>query len=211
MIGQGMLGDLNETGKERTQVAKRSITRLVALINDLLDLERLRCGEVSLNKQSIDLNDVVKQSIDSVKSFAENHKVALEAQKIDAKVNADSARLVQVLVNLISNAVKFSPENSKVSVAACTVDGFVELQVQDQGRGVPEHLQEAIFDRFKQVKTSDATEKGGTGLGLAICRSLVEQHQGTIGVRSKDGEGSTFWFRIPLDSEALTAKENATI
>ena len=119
-------------------------------------------------------------------------------------VLGDEDRLVQVVVNLVSNAIKFSPEGGEIEVEAETVEKseneprrLVEIAVSDRGRGVPQEMREKIFERFEQVKKTDATESGGTGLGLAICKSIVELHGGTIGVRENPGGGSVFWFRIP--------------
>ena len=109
---------------------------------------------------------------------------------------ADADRIVQVVVNLLSNAVKFSPPGGVVTIGVGLRESWVEFRVTDRGRGVPVAHRRAIFERFRQVETSDAREKGGTGLGLAICKSIVEQHGGTIGVESEEGSGSTFWFRV---------------
>ena len=117
--------------------------------------------------------------------------------------NAD--RIVQVVVNLLSNAVKFSPPGGVVTIGVGLREGWVEFRVTDRGRGVPVADRRAIFERFRQVETSDAREKGGTGLGLAICKSIVEQHGGTIGVESEEGRGSTFWFRVATPPAAETA------
>jgi len=113
-------------------------------------------------------------------------------------VIGDENRIVQVLVNLLSNAVKFSPRGSAITMSAQETAGFVEVAVRDRGRGVPRSYQRSIFERFQQVEASDSRQKGGTGLGLAICKTIVEQHGGTIGVESEVGRGSTFWFRIPM-------------
>jgi len=129
--------------------------------------------------------------------MAEAHGIGIEARPSAARVEADADRLVQVVVNLLSNAVKFSPSGAVVTLEAEAREGHAEVRVRDRGRGVPERLQRAIFERFKQVEASDSRDKGGTGLGLAICKAIVEQHHGEIGVRSTEGEGSTFWFRCP--------------
>ena len=112
-------------------------------------------------------------------------------------VRADADRLVQVLVNLVSNAVKFSPAGAAVHVAVRESGGRARVEVIDRGRGVPAAHRSAIFERFRQVESSDARDKGGTGLGLAICKAIVEQHGGDIGVESEEGRGSTFWFEVP--------------
>ncbi|MBX9569778.1 MAG: hypothetical protein K2X77_12850 [Candidatus Obscuribacterales bacterium] len=198
LLAGGVYGDLNETGEHRAGLAQRNITRLISLINDLLDYEKLQSGKFSLDCREIDVASPINRSIDALRFFAEKEEVALETQEVDLKAYADEERLVQVLVNLISNSVKFSPKGGKVTITAVKKDNFVEFNVIDQGRGVPKNMQEAIFERFKQVKTTDATEKGGTGLGLPICKALVECHYGRIGVDSEEGKGSRFWFTIPV-------------
>lgn len=198
LLAGGVYGDLNETGEHRAGLAQRNITRLISLINDLLDYEKLQSGKFSLDCREIDAASPITRSIDALRFFAEKEEVALETEPVDLKAYADEERLVQVLVNLISNSVKFSPKGGKVTITAVKKENFVEFNVIDQGRGVPKNMQEAIFERFKQVKTTDATEKGGTGLGLPICKALVECHGGQIGVDSEEGKGSRFWFTVPV-------------
>ena len=199
LLAGGVYGDLNETGEHRAGLAQRNVTRLISLINDLLDYEKLQSGKFNLDCREIDVAAPINRSIDALKFFAEKENVELESPEVALKAYADEERLVQVLVNLISNSVKFSPKGAKVTINAIQKEDFVEFNVIDQGRGVPPSMQEAIFERFKQVKTSDATEKGGTGLGLPICKSLVECHGGRIGVDSEEGKGSRFWFTIPVN------------
>lgn len=198
LLAGGVYGDLNETGEHRAGLAQRNITRLIGLINDLLDYEKLQSGKFSLDCREIDVASPISRSIDALRFFAEKENVGLEVGEANLKAYADEERLVQVLVNLISNSVKFSPKGATVTVTAVPRENFVEFNVIDQGRGVPKNMQEAIFERFKQVKTTDATEKGGTGLGLPICKALVECHGGRIGVDSEEGKGSRFWFTIPV-------------
>src|SRR5262249_34672073 len=143
------------------------------------------------------IGSVIQRSIDSVQTFAEQSGVRLEAEESGAIVFADEDRLVQVLVNLLSNAVKFSPKESAVTVAAEENGNSVEVKVIDRGRGIPPKFKDSIFDRFKQVEDDDERKKGGTGLGLAICKAIIQGHSGTIGVESEEGQGSTFWFRLP--------------
>ena len=198
LLAKAESDNLSDSWKERLARTERNCGRLVALINSLLDLERVRSGKLDLATDVCDLNSLIELAVDSVHGFAEKNGVALQANATSAVVLADSGRVVQVLVNLISNAIKFSPAGSAVTVTASTSEGLAEVKVVDHGRGVPASKLAEIFDRFAQVKKSDASEKGGTGLGLTICKAIIEAHGGTIGVESEEGKGSTFWFRIPL-------------
>jgi PAS domain S-box-containing protein len=197
MLETGMFGDLSERGQHLLKVADRSTLRMLTLIKDLLDIERMEAGMLELHKQAISLESVLNQSVQSIQSLAAEKKVQLEVVPTSATVEADEDRLVQVTINLLTNAIKFSQAQGTVRLCASESNDWVEIAVKDHGRGIPRTKIKRIFDRFKQVESSDATEKGGTGLGLAICKALVELHGGTIKVESEEGHGSTFTFRIP--------------
>jgi signal transduction histidine kinase len=198
LLGDGVYGPIPDKARDGANLAFRNVRRMIALINDLLDVEKLESGKWELSPESITLEPVVTRSVESVSVFAEQHKVKIAVEPIDSTVYADGNRLVQVLVNLITNAVKFSPVDSSVTISARTKGDLVELRITDQGCGIPPQYRESIFDRFRQVRATDATQKGGTGLGLAICKAIVEQHGGSIGVESEEGKGSTFWFTVPV-------------
>lgn len=199
MLTRGAFGTISDLGMQKAVMADRNATRLINLVNDLLDIEKLESGQLQLHCQMINLQPVIERSVESVRAVAEAQGIALQVMPISATdIFADADRLVQVIVNLLGNAVKFSPRQSSIVVSCEQTDDWLEVKVKDQGRGVPAHLRETIFERFKQVEVKDATEKKGTGLGLAICQAIVEQHGGKIGVDSEEGKGSTFWFRLPL-------------
>lgn len=193
----GTYGNLSETLARRVAAAERDLMRLLKMINDLLDIERLAAGGLELDYQRVFITDTIRSAMDAIQSFADANEVSLRTRATDLEVVVDNDRLVQVLVNLISNSVKFSPKGAAVSTLVEEDGDFFTVKVVDQGRGVPASMRESIFERFKQVEKGDATKKKGTGLGLPICKALVELHHGTIGVTSEDGKGSTFWFRIP--------------
>lgn len=199
LLSQGLYGTLTEQGEKRVQLAERNVSRLIAMINDLLDIEKLESGQLELTMEIIPLEPVVERSVEAVRVFAEQNKVNLVVEPIDCNVYADGDRLIQVLVNLISNAVKFSPADSAVTISARPAEEKVELRIADQGCGIPAEYRQVIFERFRQVRKTDSTKKGGTGLGLAICKAIVEQHGGAIGVESEEGKGSTFWFTLPAN------------
>ncbi|MEO8587213.1 MAG: PAS domain S-box protein [Acidobacteriota bacterium] len=202
LLAGGVLGPLSPDAAEIVAVAERNVVRLIGLINDILDLERLEGGRLEMTLESAGAGVIVERSLEAVRSFATQSKVVLVVDPVPVSVlvRADADRLVQVLVNLVSNAVKFSPAGGTVMVRVALAPGMAEFQVEDRGRGVPPALREAIFERYRQVEASDSRIKGGAGLGLAICKAIVEQHGGAIGVRDAAPEGSVFWFRIPLVS-----------
>jgi PAS domain S-box-containing protein len=205
MLAAGLLGEISNQAKQKVDMALNSSTRLVTLVNDLLDVEKLEAGQMRMNFGTVSLDSVIEKSISALERIGEQAEVALEGQATGIQVVADGDRLIQVLVNLIGNAIKFSPPKSTVSVSVVESLEYVEIRVTDMGRGVPPEFREAIFERFRQVEISDATEKGGTGLGLPICKSIVEQHGGAIGVESEMGKGSTFWFRVPRKQVGIGA------
>jgi signal transduction histidine kinase len=188
---------MSEEVRELVQDTVITLDRLIGLVNDLLALQAHGKSRMDILPRVCPLAEVIKMSIGSLSAYAAEHDVRIESQDTQAVAYADRDRIVQVLVNLLSNAIKFSPRGSSVVVSAVPVDDQVEVRVKDQGRGIPGHQRDAVFERFEQVAATDATEKGGTGLGLPICKEIVERHGGRIGLESEEGKGSTFWFRLP--------------
>ncbi|MGH9325577.1 MAG: ATP-binding protein [Terriglobia bacterium] len=174
-----------------------NVERLVRMVSDILDLERMKSRETRIEKKVCDAGELLTQAADLMSVTAESQGVRLVVRRLSARFWADPDRMMQVLINLLGNAIKFSPPETEVSLAAKRVDGELIFQVKDQGRGIPAHKASLVFERFQQVDASDSREKGGTGLGLAICRSIVKQHGGRIWMESKPGRGSTFFFAIP--------------
>jgi PAS domain S-box-containing protein len=198
LLNVGALGILPEQAKKVVSLAERNTIRLINLINDILDIEKLESGKLDMVFDTVSITSVLERSNDAVKAFAEQNGVKLEIKPSQATVFADGDRLVQVIVNLVSNAVKFSPKGETVTIVVEDIPNWVEVKVIDHGRGIPAKYKGLLFQRFQQVETADAKKKGGTGLGLAICKGIIEQHGGSIGVESEEGKGATFWFRIPL-------------
>ena len=174
---------------------------MLSMIGELLELDRLESGSVALEKSELLLSELVKEAFALVGALADKSKIALIDEVNSATVNADKERILQVLVNLISNAIKFSPPESQIVVSSLLQNEETVIRVTDKGRGVPEKFRESIFERFKQVEANDRSEKGGAGLGLAISKTIVEAHGGKIGVSSELESGSTFWFTLPRSSK----------
>jgi PAS domain S-box-containing protein len=201
LLESGVLGALPEKGQRMIEIAVENTDRLVRLINDILDIERIGSGKIDMHRQPGDAADLIAAAAEGLQSLAAEAQVTLRANAASAPVFADRDRILQTLTNLISNALKFSPPESTVHVSSKRRDGEVLFQVADEGRGIPADKLESIFGRFQQVDASDSREKGGTGLGLAISRTIVEHHGGRIWAESVAGEGSTFSFVLPALAE----------
>lgn len=198
MLTAGVYGQFTEQGIKKLGAAERNVERLLRLVNDLLDIEKLESGSVELMPDAVDLSAVVERSVEAVRSFAESGSVHLDNCTPNLKVHVDAERIVQVLVNLLSNAIKYSPAGGKVTIGTDeSTNGFVTVRVTDEGPGIPELHRKSIFERFKQIKDTDAVYKKGSGLGLAIAQQIVRVHGGEIGVDSEEGKGSSFWFTLP--------------
>jgi PAS domain S-box-containing protein len=200
LLQSGKHGALSERGQKFVETGVRSADRLIGLINDLLDVEKLEAGKFDMEMREIQLGDVLERSAIEVKSLSDKAGVTVECPTVDITMRADADRLVQVLVNLLGNAIKFSPADSKITISAEQPTGWVEVRITDRGPGIPLEYKDAVFDRFRQLP-GGKQKKGSTGLGLAICKTIIEQHGGEIGVDSELGQGSTFWFRIPSGEE----------
>jgi PAS domain S-box-containing protein len=198
LLAAGTLDTDLESSKQMLSVAAIESERLVRLVNDILSLDRLEAHKLPLEKRQCNAADLMQQATQSIQSLAEERNIDIIFVPNAIKVWADPDRMIQVLVNLLSNAIKFSPPQSTVTVTARNQGEQVLFQVQDQGRGIPANKKETIFGRFQQVDSSDARQIGGTGLGLAICRTIVQQHGGQIWVESIEGEGSIFYFTLPI-------------
>jgi len=206
LLSAGVLGKVDDKALNLLRIASTNTDRLVRLINDILDLERMDSGRAPLHLRRCDLNEIVHQAADTMRSMAESNEVTfnlVRAPNAEAiSFDGDPDRMQQVLVNLLSNAIKFSPRGSTIRVAGGYDGDNLLLRIEDTGRGVPADKLETIFDRFQQVEDADARQKGGTGLGLAICRSILAQHGGAIWAERNDangigGAGTTFILRIP--------------
>lgn len=197
LVQRGRYGDIPDEVDDKLSTAEKNVDKILELVGKLLEIEKLESGNLELSRTEVKLNDLIAQSLESTSQFAEAHKVELESSKTDLKVNADSLYIGNVLTNLISNAIKLSPEKTKVKIEAKDLGEMAEVSIIDQGPGVPLRMQSQIFEKYQQANTKRDRAKG-FGLGLAICKSIIELHGGTIGVESSaDIPGSRFWFRLP--------------
>ncbi len=202
MISQGTYGEMSPTFQKATTRAESSVDLMVSLVNDLLDTEQIQSGDLKLEIRATSTGTIVDRAIAACQGSAKTAEVELETDVTNDGLDADEERLVRVIVNLVGNAIKFSPPGSKITVhAGIEGTGFL-FRVQDRGPGIPEHLQKVIFERYRQLDQPSETKSRGVGLGLSICKALVEKHKGKIWVESKPGEGSTFCFSIPMIDSA---------
>jgi signal transduction histidine kinase/CheY-like chemotaxis protein len=207
LLSAGLLGNVDAKAQNLLRIASSNTERLIRLINDILDLERMESGRAPLKLRRCSILDLAREAIDSMTPMADGAGVALEltcsAPRDSIYFDADPDRILQVLTNLLSNAIKFSPEDSKVFVQIESDTNSVALKVVDRGRGIPADKLDAVFDRFQQVESGDASKKGGTGLGLAICRSIIQQHGGAIWAQAnQSGPGATLWMQLSRSARA---------
>ncbi|BAZ18076.1 PAS/PAC sensor hybrid histidine kinase [Calothrix sp. NIES-4071] len=209
LLASGILQTQPEERARMLNIAANNTDRLVRLINDILDIERIESGKIQMTKQICNAADLMTQSVEVVEEMALQAELILSVSPISANIWADSDRIIQVFTNLLSNAIKFSSRGATVWLSAEIQEDkvnrspspYILFKVQDQGRGIPADKIESIFERFQQVDASDSRQKGGTGLGLAICRSILQHHGGSIWAESTLGVGSTFFFTLPMLSE----------
>ncbi len=197
MLSTDLIPMCSEDGKRLVQIATDSTERLVRLINDILDIERIESGKITMSKQTCDLTQLIQQAINSVQPLANKTQVKLLVENPPLQLKVDADRFIQILINLLSNAIRFSSPNDTVSIKAFEENSEILITVQDTGSGIPSDKLEIIFERFQQLDSSDSRNHEGTGLGLAICRSIVEMHGGKIWADSNLGIGSTFYFTLP--------------
>lgn len=199
LLGTGKLGELTNKGRNMLEIAINNTDRLSRLINDILDLQRIESGQFSLQCHHSNACELCEQALDMMRDLADEQGIALSLScGTSSEIWVDPDYFLQILSNLLSNAIKFSDPGMLVSVDAVEDAGHLRFCIRDRGRGVPPEYLDSIFERFNQVDASDSRQKGGTGLGLAICRSLVQLHGGRIWVDSTVGQGSSFYFTVPI-------------
>ncbi|BAT53447.1 Multi-sensor Signal Transduction Histidine Kinase [Nostoc sp. NIES-3756] len=201
LLNSGIYDKKPDKFKRMIEIAAIDSDRLVRLVNDILDLERLESGRAVLDKTTCKAADLITQAVEGVNAIAKQQNITFNIHPTNAQVWVAADTIIQTLTNLLGNAIKFSPPDSTITLIAQQQTDYVLFQVTDQGRGIPTDKLEAIFGRFQQVDATDSRVKGGTGLGLAICRTIIEQHGGQIWAESKIDVGSTFFFTLPNTKE----------
>ncbi|QNI38298.1 response regulator [Edaphobacter albus] len=211
LLVSGTMGEMDPRALNLLRIATTNTDRLIRLINDILDLERMESGRAPLQIRRCSLHDLCQQAIETMTPMAENHTVHLElvpyvsgqtGSTNSLFFDGDPDRILQVLTNLLSNAIKFSPPASTVRVHIDATSDSILVKVVDEGRGIPTDKLDSIFDRFEQVEHADAKQRGGTGLGLSICRSIVQQHSGSIWAQRNPIKGTTLFVMLPRTARA---------
>ncbi len=197
--GEQLPGRMRET----VELCQQNLERVLKLINDLLDAEKLAAGKMEMRFAATVLSSVVGTAVQAIRPLADKKRLVIVVPSAEIIIFADGDRLQQVVINLLSNSVKFSPEEREIKISAKEDGDWLEIRISDEGPGIPAGELEKIFERFEQSSSSAYRVKGGTGLGLAICKDIIGQHHGQIGVESEDAKGSTFWFRIPATMESM--------
>lgn len=210
LIRSGVTGELPEKLSSMLDIAYNNSDRLVRLINDILDIEKIEAGKMDFHKLPLDLVPLIEESLEANREYAKTHRVVYRFQtEIDAaRVEGDHDRLIQAMTNLLSNAAKFSPQGGCVEIRLAQINNEFRVEVQDKGAGIPVAFRSKIFSKFSQADGSDTRQKGGTGLGLNITQAIIEQHLGKIGFEGGEGAGTTFYIELPCfresDPEAST-------
>ncbi|MDO9638452.1 MAG: HAMP domain-containing sensor histidine kinase [Pseudotabrizicola sp.] len=209
LVNNGVFGEVPETLKPVISIAAKNGHRLGKLIDDLLDLQKIEAGEIVFHLKQLDANGLVKEAVESTTGYADKLgiQVTILPCRDDCQILGDRSRLIQVMNNLLANALKFSGPGGTVKVGVETFDTRVRISVQDEGVGIPAGAKDRVFGKFSQVDSSDVRKVGGTGLGLNISKQIVERHSGTIDYTSELGVGSTFC----IEFDRVTDKDGASV
>jgi PAS domain S-box-containing protein len=207
LLAGGAAGELPERAARLIRIAHSNSERLVRLINDILDIEKIESGKMTFDMKPVALLPLLDQTLQANRAFAEGYGVELELDRGNeaATVVADPDRLVQVVTNLVSNAVKFSPRGEAVRVSVLPLDRRYRISIADRGPGISEEFRSRIFSKFAQADGSDTRQKGGTGLGLSIVKEIVARMGGTVSFDSVPGEGAIFHVDLPAEQQRAPA------
>ncbi len=201
----GAVGELSGQAQQMIDIAYKNSDRLISLINNILDIERIESGRMEFDLLPVDITELVKRSLEDNKAYADQYNVSFVFVRMlpRMKVQGDAEKLTQVLTNLLSNAAKFSHPGDQVEIAITRHGGLIRVSVKDHGPGIPPKFLNSVFEKFTQVDASDSRQRSGSGLGLSICKAIVEQHGGAIGIDSECGNGTTFFFDLPIAGPRL--------
>ena len=213
LLSGGVGGELPDKAKGLIEIAKNNCERLIRLINDMLDIEKIESGNMTFNLRPVELMELIDQVARANDGFADQHGVRLQvtAAVPGARVQGDGDRLAQVLTNLISNACKFSPAGSSVDIAITKLDERLRVEVADHGPGIADEFRKRIFQKFSQADATSTRKEGGTGLGLSISKAIIERLGGAIGFHSEPGKGATFYFELPEWHEQSLSASDASL
>lgn len=206
LIEGGLAGQVSDKVARLVNIARNESDRLIRLINDILDIRKLEAGRLELKLRETKLDDLITGAFAATQGMATEAKVNLKHQSNDhGTLKCDQDRVVQILANFLSNAIKYSPEGETVLLDIERKQNMIRFSVTDSGPGIPESEQHKLWGKFQQLDSSDTRQKGGTGLGLAISKGLAEQHGGQVGFASTVGKGTTFWVELPTISKSARA------
>ncbi len=196
-LGDGIYGEVSDKATKYLPGALRSSERMMRLIGDLLDIEKVKSGMMELNRERLSLQKIFESTVEQSAGFAQELGVTLRFEATSVTVSADEQMLLRILANLVSNAIKFSPKGGTVKLSVKSDGEVATITVEDQGVGLPPDMLESVFDRFQQAPNQTTRTRGGSGLGLAICKALVELHGGKIWAESQLNQGTLFRFELP--------------
>jgi len=204
LLAGGAAGELSDKSKRLIQIALTNSQRLVRLINDMLDIEKIESGKMLLDKRELVLEPLLNQAVEANAGFADKHGVLVQITPVpaDAAIVADADRVQQVLTNLLSNAIKYSPKGQTVTLTTARVGARWRASVIDRGPGIPEEFRSRIFGKFAQADAAETRMSGGSGLGLSIVKELVTRLGGEVSFESTPGSGTTFHVDLPAASTA---------
>ncbi|MCX7560207.1 PAS domain-containing sensor histidine kinase [Sulfitobacter sp. F26204] len=213
LLLSGSAGEIPDKAMTLLDIAHRNADRLILIINDILDLDKISNGQLEFDVQMVDLAELVREADNANAMLQQRFGVSTKLQGLEdaMMVQTDPNRFIQVLTNLLSNAYKFSSPGSEITISVQNEDDYLRIAVKDQGTGIPVNEQHKIFDRFADMTNSDRMTKGGSGLGLNICKAIVESLGGKIGFDTEVGVGTTFYFNLPKTLPDTVAVEEDTV
>jgi hypothetical protein len=208
LLSAGAVGQLNDQAKRLVAIAHSNCERLIRLINDILDIEKIESGKMEFDLRRMQVTPLVQRTVAALRGFADQHEVTLTVTlpPWPQSIKGDPDRLEQLLTNLVSNAIKHSPKGGEVEIFSDHSGGMVRIEVRDRGPGVPADFRGRIFGKFAMADASDSRVKGGTGLGLSIAREIARRHGAEVGFDDREGGGTAFHVDLPLDSTEPATK-----